>query len=1098
VPVSELTSRDAVLAALDEFDRIGRAAFLEKYGFGPARSYFVKRNGELYDSKAVVGAAVGYEHPERGPMANSEFSGGEATVKAKLEELGFDVTAPSSTPAVWMVKAGRGDINAAAALSEGVAAVEWGEVSDLDGVSADELGRMLRGVYPNRPSSTVTRDRNELYAFVREIEVDDLVVLPQPNGRFSVGRVTGRYEHRPELPFNFNHTHPVDWIHQDVPRADVEGLNAAIGVRGFTVRKLPEPAADAVREFVGGPRRAQLVLPQAEVDAFAAHLQTPEYAEDERDYKLVVHYVLRSLFAPNRMARPEFPTMLGAFFERKLEPGELGLSPEDLAFVEQAHGTPQAITNAFINLCGGGYGVNNFIWIPGAIRDGLAEEIGKAFADLLSDAPLAERIDRFRTELVAIEERAQDLPSWHEKWQIVRPSLSFIAALLAGVDPQRFSFYHQGKLRAAYEPLVGEWPKGTLGEVYSEVVDFVNDVGEALERQGAPIQDLIDAQSFLYLREQLGAPRAWIFQANPEIFDIDGALRSLPELLWVVRQHRSEIHVGDRVYLWRAGAKSALLALATVTTEPEERLGGPESEPFTRNSDALSASEPRVTLSIDRVLDAPISKSTLLEDDVLRDLQILHQPQGTNFPVTVEQDERLQVLLEQAPAATHYFILQQRADAGYSWDDEGRIYHFTPQASGSWKRLANSPGAAFVYYRPGSGGGDTARTYFGFGRISRIDEALDGEDRHFRARIVDYQPLPRPVPSAEFDPRPNVQMSIAEIDQAAFEELLRRGGIKGGDGGTRVPAFEEPPLDEITKTILDQGLVLSERTIRRYHLSLKTRGFVVLSGVSGTGKTWLAQAYANAVEAKQLLVPVAPNWTTNEDLLGYLSPLDGSYHDTPFSQFLRDAAAEWEAAVGEGRTAWPYHLILDEMNLARVEYYFAKFLSAMEVRARAGSALIELAPDDVVTLGQNLSFVGTVNIDETTQMFADKVFDRAQLVELDLSEKDLTKHLEGEPFRNDIIEIWRVVRDVAPFAFRIADEVRIYVSEAQRLGVPWQEAFDEQLFQKVLPKLKGGDLRVEIALKRLVDVTVEKYPLTHAKAQSMLEGFAQHGFSSYF
>src|SRR5204862_5628050 len=124
-------------------------------------------------------------------------------------------------------------------------------------------------------------------------------------------------------------------------------------------------------------------------------------------------------------------------------------------------------------------------------------------------------------------------------------------------------------------------------------------------------------------------------------------------------------------------------------------------------------------------------------------------------------------------------------------------------------------------------------------------------------------------------------------------------------------------------------------------------------------------------------------------------PLYGSYHDTPFSQFLRDAATEWEAASKDKRAACPYHLILDEMNLARVEYYFAKFLSAMEVRARSGSALIELAPGDVVTLGQNLSFVGTVNVDETTHMFADKVFDRAQLVELAITEEDLARHLEG-------------------------------------------------------------------------------------------------------
>lgn len=955
VPISELTSREAVLAALDEFDRIGREAFLEKYGFGPARSYFLRRDGRLYDSKAIVGAAVGFEHPDRGPMSSSEFSGGDATVKEKLEEFGFEVTGPEEASAT-----------------------------------------------------------------------------PAP-------------------------------------------------VRG-------------------------LVLPQVEVDAFATYLETPEYKLQERNYKLAVHYVLRSLFSEERLASPEFPALLSAFFGRELGLDELldelRLSPSERDFVEAAVVPFHGVTNAFANLCGGRFGVNNFIWIPGAVEDGLGEEIRQAFVHLFATGTaLSEAIDRFRSEDMNTQAQAQKLPTWQENWQIVRPSLAFIAALLAAVDPQRFTFYHATKLRSAYEELLGgEWPRGTLGQVYEQVVDFVTDVRNALEHQGAPVRDMIDAQSFLYLRDRfavrddLASSRPWIFQANPRIFDIDAALRSLSQMTWVVRQHRRDIHESDRVYLWRSGDHPGIVAVGTVMGEPEERLSDPESERFNRGGDQLAAAEPRVLLSIDRVLDAPITRDTILNDEDLRDLQIIRQRQGTNFAVTPEQDERLRALLQQASISRHYFILQQRVDRGYGWDEEGRIYHFTPKAAGAWKRLSESPGAAFVYYRPGSGGGETARTYFGFGRISRIDEETQDGERHFLAHVVDYQPLPRAVPAAEYDPRPNVQMSIAEIEQDAYEELLRRGGA----AAERVPTYREPPLEEITAAILNAGLVLSERTIRRYHLSLKTRGFVVLSGVSGTGKTWLAQAYADAVSAKTLIVPVAPNWTTNEDLLGYLSPLDRSYHDTPFSQFLRDAGAEWEIARDQGRIPWPFHLILDEMNLARVEYYFAKFLSAMEIRARAGSALIELAPGDVVALGLNLSFVGTVNVDETTQMFADKVFDRAQLVELDMSRTDLEERLAGAPYREDLLEIWSAVREVAPFAFRTADEIRSYVNEAQQLSVPWQEAFDEQLFQKVLPKLKGGDLRVENALQRLVELTDGAYPLTNSKAQAMLDGFAQHGFSSYF
>lgn len=87
--LSDLTT-SSVNSALDEFDQLGRDAFLHKYGFGPARSYFVIRAGKHYDSKAVAGAAHGYL-PGSDPLLNSEFSGGAATVGRTLEALGFEL-----------------------------------------------------------------------------------------------------------------------------------------------------------------------------------------------------------------------------------------------------------------------------------------------------------------------------------------------------------------------------------------------------------------------------------------------------------------------------------------------------------------------------------------------------------------------------------------------------------------------------------------------------------------------------------------------------------------------------------------------------------------------------------------------------------------------------------------------------------------------------------------------------------------------------------------------------------------------------------------------------------------------------------------------
>jgi energy-coupling factor transporter ATP-binding protein EcfA2 len=290
---------------------------------------------------------------------------------------------------------------------------------------------------------------------------------------------------------------------------------------------------------------------------------------------------------------------------------------------------------------------------------------------------------------------------------------------------------------------------------------------------------------------------------------------------------------------------------------------------------------------------------------------------------------------------------------------------------------------------------------------------------------------------------------------------------------------------------------ISDDVIRRYHLATSTRGFVILCGPSGTGKTWLAQAYANVIGARQKLVAVDPSWSSNEDLLGYLSPLDGFYHHTPFSEFVADSAREWNASNQAGRVAREFHVILDEMNLARVEHYFSRFLSSMEVRSREGIARLDLAPGHTVELTPNLKFSGTVNIDETTHGFADKVYDRAQILELPLPREQVAAHMEGYPWADTVLEIWDILVEVAPFGFRVLDEINAYVIAATEIGTDPALALDEQLVQKVLPRLRG-DASAGPAIDAFIALTDQRYPLANAKTRGMRAELQAHGFVSYF
>lgn len=107
---------------------------------------------------------------------------------------------------------------------------------------------------------------------------------------------------------------------------------------------------------------------------------------------------------------------------------------------------------------------------------------------------------------------------------------------------------------------------------------------------------------------------------------------------------------------------------------------------------------------------------------------------------------------------------------------------------------------------------------------------------------------------------------------------------------------------------------------------LRTNDLIVLAGDSGSGKTSLVKSLASAIGGRCAIVPVKPNWTGSEDLLGYYNPIEGRYHPSQFLLALLEAARDPEV---------PYFICLDEMNLARVEYYFADFLSLLETRSEA-------------------------------------------------------------------------------------------------------------------------------------------------------------------
>jgi 5-methylcytosine-specific restriction enzyme B len=338
---------------------------------------------------------------------------------------------------------------------------------------------------------------------------------------------------------------------------------------------------------------------------------------------------------------------------------------------------------------------------------------------------------------------------------------------------------------------------------------------------------------------------------------------------------------------------------------------------------------------------------------------------------------------------------------------------------------------------------------------------------------------------------------------------------------------------EIFYYFRQRGLHFPHEVLSRYVLSLHSKPFVILTGISGTGKTKIAQIFADYIcqdlskedRGKCIaFVSVRPDWMDNRGLLGYYNPLSGYYHATQVLRLLLNA----QKAPDQ-----PHFIILDEMNLAKVEYYFADFLSILESRTndkQEGEPLqLHELVDEVTTHGDkdlkipaqlcippNVYFTGTVNVDETTYMFSPKVLDRAHVIEF--NEIDLEGYADGvtrsdkngkftlkngdvrplfsgaqvELFcsKVDYLEVrkknlgFEPVQDLLNrlecyhlhFGYRVINELSRFLCVANEHVEKFNAdtALDLGILQKVLPKFHGTRARLEKPLQNVLKFCYSK------------------------
>ena len=278
----------------------------------------------------------------------------------------------------------------------------------------------------------------------------------------------------------------------------------------------------------------------------------------------------------------------------------------------------------------------------------------------------------------------------------------------------------------------------------------------------------------------------------------------------------------------------------------------------------------------------------------------------------------------------------------------------------------------------------------------------------------------------------------------------------------------------------EKKLYYKPEDIRKFIAGMAVSRILIMQGMSGTGKTSLAYTFGEFLNNGSVIVPVQPMWKERTDLVGYYNEFTRKFNETMLLQKMYEANYSSEM----------YITVLDEMNIARVEYYFAEFLSLLEipdtdkrwldvVSDKWSNDPVKLNESGQIKLPDNMWFIGTANNDDSTFAISDKVYDRAMIVNLDRKSKEFSApHTEG--IKLAVWEWEKLVREAeeeygvtarnlrrlseldaymiktfrVSFGNRIMKQINKYVPIYVACGGDELEALDDILSKKIIRKLE--------------------------------------------
>jgi len=380
---------------------------------------------------------------------------------------------------------------------------------------------------------------------------------------------------------------------------------------------------------------------------------------------------------------------------------------------------------------------------------------------------------------------------------------------------------------------------------------------------------------------------------------------------------------------------------------------------------------------------------------------------------------------------------------------------------------------------------------------SAVKGALEGELEVLRGRINELRH--KEVPEAQ---------RLGLLREPVFTELAPIG----------TAPLEKQWLQEVQKGLDDAGYFFHPRLLNAFHTSLKIANYaplLILAGISGTGKSELPRLYADLGGLSFLPLAVQPSWDSPMDLFGFFNYTEGRLKAEKLSRLLHQVNRR-EDPLHSGLSM----VLLDEMNLARVEYYFSELLSRLEARRgvseddtpdilERASVMLPAGPSQQeipLFLSQRVLFLGTMNEDESTLSLSDKVLDRACVLTFPAPEGMSLTHQTSPPRRRERLawaswsswitpstaddertETLNAVNEIMraldrPFGHRLFRAIHAYIANYPGED---KDAWSDQFAMKILPRLKGLECqarRVEDGLRRLGNHVPEDLRVAYEQA----------------